>query len=83
MEFFFKVKVVALCLFVGSLVLISCNEDEESISQESLDSVEHINKNAILAFSSKEDIKEARIRNRYCDTSFDSKQSIRKYPVIN
>lgn len=59
MEIFFKVKVVALCLFVGSLVLISCNEDEESISQESLDSVEHINKNAILAFSSKEDIKEA------------------------
>lgn len=59
MENFFKVKVVALCLFVGSLVLISCNEDEESISQESLDSVEHINKNAILAFSSKEDIKEA------------------------
>lgn len=83
MEIFFKVKVVALCLFVGSLVLISCNEDEESISQESLDSVEHINKNAILAFSSKEDIKEARIRNRYYDTSFDSKQSIRKYPVIN
>lgn len=41
------------------MVLISCNEDEESISQESLDSVEHINKNAILAFSSKEDIKEA------------------------
>lgn len=47
MEEFFKVKVVALCLFVDSLVLISCNEDEESISQESLDSVEHINKNAI------------------------------------
>lgn len=59
MEKIFNVKVVLLCLFIGTFILTSCNEDDESISQESSDSVGPINKNAMLAFSSKEDIKEA------------------------
>lgn len=59
MEKIFNVKVVLLCLFIGTFILTSCNEDDESISQESSDSVDPINKNAMLAFSSKEDIKEA------------------------
>lgn len=59
MEKIFNVKVVLLCLFIGTFILTSCNEDDELISQESSDSVGPINKNAMLAFSSKEDIKEA------------------------
>lgn len=57
MEKIFNVKVVLLCLFIGTFILTSCNEDDESISQESSDSVGPINKNSMLAFSSKEDIK--------------------------
>ncbi len=50
MEKIFNVKVVLLCLFIGTFILTSCNEDDESISQESSDSVGPINKNAMLAF---------------------------------
>lgn len=57
MEKIFNVKVVLLCLFIGTFILTSCNEDDESISQESSDSVGPINKNAMLAFLAKRTLK--------------------------
>lgn len=58
-----RVLNISFCFCILAGCLASCSQDEESVTNVSRTETEGINKDAILAFSSKDDIMQSIVEN--------------------